>query len=233
MLPRIWPATRIDVMADAAFPSAHRAELDGWVLRADPGTHRRNRSVWGRDADANGLADRIARVEAWYGGLGLPARFQLTPATRPGGLEHELERRGYVVDGPSGVWIGDLAPLARDGTDVAIDESAGDAWLALSGADPAVVERVRVPSAYARSEVAAARGALDGEWLGVYEVATLPEARRRGAATTIMAALATWGLARGARRAYMLVEDRNSAAHALYARLGFSRAYGYRYRVQR
>src|SRR5215210_2455964 len=96
-------AARIDVMADAAFPPAHRADLDGWILRADSGTHRRNRSVWGREAGVDGLGDRIARAEEWYAGLGLPTRFQLTPATRPDGLEHELERRGYGVDAPSGV----------------------------------------------------------------------------------------------------------------------------------
>jgi N-acetylglutamate synthase len=235
MLPAMALASRIDSMADAAFPPALRAELDGWILRADAEparSHRRNRSVWGRDADHDGLGDRIARAEAWYAGLGLPARFQITPATRPDGLEHELERRGYVVDGPSGVWIGEVAPLARGGAGVAIAERPDDAWLALSGADPAVLERVRVPCAYARSDVAAARGALHGEWLGIYEVTTLADARRRGAATTIMAALATWGLARGARHAYLLVLDDNGAANALYARLGISRAYGYRYRVQ-
>ena len=78
---------------------------------------------------------------------------------------------------------------------------------------------------------AAARAALQGEWLGIYEVATLPEARRRGAARAILAALAGWGLERGARRAYLLVTGSNAPANALYARLGFSRAYGYRYRI--
>ena len=224
-------AQRIDAMADRAFPPAHRADLEGWVLRADGGTHRRNRSVWARAGE--GLPDRIARAEEWYAAHGLPARFQITPASRPGGLDDELQARGYGIEAPSAVWTGDLAPLARDGGHVAIAERADEAWLALSGADAAVLERVRVPSAYVRSEVAAARGALDGEWLGIYEVATLPEARRRGAATAVIAALAAWGMARGAWRAYLMVEEDNSAAHGLYARLGFSRAYRYAYRLSR
>ena len=224
-------ASQMDALADAAFPPAHRAALDGWVLRADPSSHRRSRSVWGRAGEDGDLDERIARAEEWYASHGLPARFQLTPATRPAGLEPELAERGYEFDCPSGVWIGELGALPADGARVAIAERADDAWLALSGADRAVLERVRVACAYARSEVAAARGALDGEWLGIYEVATLREARRQGAASAVVAALAAWGAARGARRAYMLVEEDNAPAHALYARLGFRRAYGYCYRV--
>jgi N-acetylglutamate synthase len=235
MLSGMSLAARIDAMADAAFPPAEHEELDGWVLRADAEParpHRRNRSVWSRGGGAEGLAERIARAEAWYAERGLPARFQLTPASRPDGLERALAQRGYVVDGPSAVWVGDLAPLRGDGAGVAISERPDRPWLALSGADAAVLGRVRVPCAYARSAVAAARATLDGEWIGIYEVATPPEARRRGAATALMAAVAGWGLERGARRAYLMVLEDNAPAHALYARLGFSRAYGYRYLVR-
>ena len=94
------------------------------------------------------------------------------------------------------------------------------------------LDRVRIPCAYARSEAAAGRGTLHGEWLGIYELATLPEARRRGAASAIVGALAAWGAARGARPAYLMVEEGNAPAHAMYARLGIRRAYGYSYRVR-
>jgi GNAT superfamily N-acetyltransferase len=225
-------AERIDVLADAAFPPEHRTELDGWILRADPGTHRRNRSVWAREApEGDGLARRIARVEEWYAAHGLAARFQVTPASRPEGLEGALLNRGYQVEAPSAAWVGGLDGLAGDAGPVAISERLDDRWLALSGATRDVLERVRVPCAYARSEVAAARGALQGEWLGIYEVATLPVARRRGAASAVIAALAAWGAARGARRAYLLVTEDNTPAHALYARLGMRRAYTYGYRI--
>jgi ribosomal protein S18 acetylase RimI-like enzyme len=225
-------AERIDAMADAAFPPAQRAGLGGWILRADPATHRRTRSVWAREDDGDDLSGRITRAEEWYAEHGLSARFQLTPASRPAGLEDELARRGYAVESPSAVWTGELGAIADDDGDVAVADRFDDRWLQLSGADTAVLERVGVPCGYARSPLAAARGALQGDWLGIFEVATLPQARRRGAASAVVAALAAWGCARGARRAYMLVREDNAPAHALYARLGFSRAYAYRYRVR-
>jgi ribosomal protein S18 acetylase RimI-like enzyme len=231
MLWAVTLAAHIDAMADAAFPPAHRAELGGWMLRADPSDHRRNRSVWARAADGDGLAARIAEVEAWYAGHGLPARFQITPASAPADLDAALEARGYAVENPSGVWVGDLERLGGPQGPVAVAERPDARWWELSGADAGVLARVEVPCAYARSEVAAARAALQGQWLGIYEVATLPEARRRGAARAILAALAGWGLERDARRAYLLVTGSNAPANALYARLGFSRAYGYCYRI--
>jgi len=231
MLWAVMLAARIDRMADAAFPPARREEVGGWVLRADVSEHRRSRSVWPRASDRGAVEDRLARVEEWYAELGLPSRFQVTPASQPAGLEALLDARGYAVDGPSAVWVGDLASLAAAAGDVAIADRPDERWLRISGGDAVVLERVRVPCAYARSEVAAGRGALAGTWLGIYELATLPEARRRGAATAIVGALAAWGLARGARRAYMLVTEDNLPAHALYARLGFRRAYRYSYRV--
>ena len=227
-------AERIDALADAAFPPEHRTELDGWILRADRGTHRRNRSVWAREApEGDGLGRRIARAEEWYAARGLAARFQLTPASRPTDLEGALLERGYEVEAPSAAWVADLDALAGDAGPVAIRERLDDRWLALSGAEREVLERVRIPCAYARSEVAAARGTLQDEWLGIYEVVTLPVARRRGAASAVVAALAAWGAARGARQAYLLVTEDNAPAHALYARLGMRRAYRYGYRIPR
>jgi GNAT superfamily N-acetyltransferase len=55
--------------------------------------------------------------------------------------------------------------------------------------------------------------------------------RRRGAASSILAALAGWAQAGGAARAYLQVVEANEPAVRLYARAGFATLYGYHYRV--
>jgi N-acetylglutamate synthase len=60
---------------------------------------------------------------------------------------------------------------------------------------------------------------------------TRPEARRRGAATSVLHALASWAIDKGADRMYLQVEAANDAARQLYVRAGFETAYRYHYRV--
>jgi GNAT superfamily N-acetyltransferase len=73
----------------------------------------------------------------------------------------------------------------------------------------------------------------DGEWLGIYSMATRPEARRRGLATAVLRELARTGRELGAARGYLQTERTNAASHALYGRVGFAIAYGYHYRTKR
>src|SRR4030095_1297320 len=81
--------------------------------------------------------------------------------------------------------------------------------------------------------VAVARGTVTGpaRWHGVALVQTAPEHRRRGLARHVMRALAHWALRRGATRAYLQVEEGNTAAIAMYRRLGFTTHHTYLTRV--
>ncbi len=80
-------------------------------------------------------------------------------------------------------------------------------------------------------EIAAiGRGVIDDEWLGVSAVEVAPDLRRRGLATAVMQALWRWGAAAGAQRCYVQVSSDNTAAVALYERLGYWRHHDYRYR---
>jgi ribosomal protein S18 acetylase RimI-like enzyme len=76
---------------------------------------------------------------------------------------------------------------------------------------------------------AAGRGVVDSGWLGIFNMATLPAFRRRGAASAILAALAKWASSLGATNSYLQLEADNAAAPALYEKAGFTTAYEYSY----
>ncbi|HEY3182704.1 MAG TPA: GNAT family N-acetyltransferase [Gaiellaceae bacterium] len=217
-------------------------ELDGWRLRFAHGLTGRANSVWPNGYGVLPLAEKIARVEAWYAHRGLPARFQLTDAARPVQLAGALEARGYRQPAPSvSVETAALPATPTGGADVR--EELDDEWLALwAGSrrfdDLGVARALLLGSpghtAFARiGEVAIGRGvAVDG-WLGVTSMVTVPEARRRGHAREILGVLVAWGRDRGCTRAVLQVESTNAPARALYAGFGFRPSHEYRYVVAR
>ena len=78
--------------------------------------------------------------------------------------------------------------------------------------------------------LAIARGSVDEGWIGVTAVEVDADQRRQGLATAVMRAILDWGRGHAARsRAYLQVAEDNTAALALYDRLGFARHHGYHY----
>jgi GNAT superfamily N-acetyltransferase len=219
--------------------------VGGWRLRFSGGAGRRANSVLpNAEAGGLGLDERIALAERFYAGRGWPARFQLSPAARPAGLDDALAARGYAVEARSEVHVAALAEvLARSdaGADgAAVLETPDPEWLAAwPGGSPLAADllgRIGPPAAYALlrrdgEPVAVGRAVAERGWLGVFGMATRPEARRTGAATAILGALARWGVAAGAERAYLQVEAGNDPALALYAGAGFRLHHRYLYRV--
>ncbi|MBX6722464.1 MAG: GNAT family N-acetyltransferase, partial [Dactylosporangium sp.] len=90
------------------------------------------------------------------------------------------------------------------------------------------VDQVRFAAAYGDRELlGTARGVVTGEWLGISLVGVAPHARRGGLARRMTHALVRWGRELGAPRAYLQVEEENTAAVALYAGLGFTTHHTY------
>jgi GNAT superfamily N-acetyltransferase len=102
-------------------------------------------------------------------------------------------------------------------------------------AEHRLLETVGAPSAYATAlldgrPAAVGRAVLDDGWAGVLGMATLPDARRRGAATAVLAALAGWAADRDGVHLYLQVSAASSSAAALYRRAGFAPVCAYHYR---
>jgi ribosomal protein S18 acetylase RimI-like enzyme len=249
-------ARELEEIAANAWPASIVQHVDGWRLRATPGTGaRRSNSVLPLGGHGRiPVDDKLAIADEFYGERGLPVRFQLSPAADPPTLDDLLAQRGYEVDIRVDIQVADLAEVtarsARQGvasTD-SLDPEPGDEWLDVLLAitargeretfRAAVLDRIAPPARYAAVRhgdriVAVGMGVIERGWLGIFSMATVPEARRRGAATTVLHMLAKAGANLGATRAYLQTESTNDAAHTLYEGLGFSTAYGYHWRTKR
>ncbi|MCI0157201.1 GNAT family N-acetyltransferase [Leifsonia shinshuensis] len=235
----------LDRLADRGWPALETEQLGGWTLRASGGVTNRANSVLA-SAEAPDLDDAIGRAEAWYSERGLPAVFQVSPASPPG-LAVALARRHYREHSPTDILVAGSEAVAR----TASSRSSGvvadvappgwlDTWWEVDGRggdrERETVARILSggPALYAWSgdpaaPDAVARLALVGEWGGLYAVATLPRARRRGLARSLAGALAVAASDRGVENLWLQVLADNAAAHALYAELGFVQVSGYSY----
>ena len=241
----------LEEAAFRAWPAEEVVELSGWRLRFTRGVTRRANSVWPNEwRDEKPLAERVEAVEAFAASRGIAPSFQLTSAAQPTELDAWLAGRGYVVDAPVIVMTRDLEGLddgrqsrrrndrARDPERrLAVRRHRTRPVRPVSRALSGILARIGTRGAFALSRtndgpVAVGLGVVDGAWLGIFDMMTVSEARRRGAARSILSALAAWGSKHGALAAYLQVERDNAPARALYSSTGFMPAYEYHYRTK-
>ncbi|PZG22280.1 GNAT family N-acetyltransferase [Nonomuraea aridisoli] len=234
-----------DLLVHEAWPAYEQQSHDGWLLRYAGGVTKRANSVLALNTPAD-LDGAIRAAEAFYGERGARCVFSVGPgATR--GLDEELERRGYELVDPTCIMA--RPPEAGPETEGAPDKEVRiedrpwhgwlETWWAVDGRyDDGVkaAERVctGVPAWYAAFEedgvaLAVGRAVPQGDTLGIYCMATLPEARRRGLARMVLRALTQHA---GTASAYLVVTARNEGAQALYRSEGFELAARYHYRVR-
>ena len=243
---------RLEQAAANALPPALFQLDEGWRLRVDAGGPRRTNSALAEyDLLNTPLGEKIDRAEAFYARLGQPARFQLCPASQPSSLDDLLAARGYRYSSGAAVQRATLTKvLARvvkqNIPDAVIDPKPTTDWLSLYAQSAGVEARVlkarrtlfqRIPSPTAFVTVRLAGipasvglGVVERGQLGVFNMATLPSLRRRGAARGVIHALAIWGAQADAKVMYLQVAEENLSARALYTQLGFETLYAYHYR---
>ncbi|MFE4468009.1 GNAT family N-acetyltransferase [Leifsonia sp. NPDC056824] len=237
----------LDRLADRGWPALEREELGGWTLRAADGVTNRANSVL-TCGEVPDVEAAIERAERWYRERGIPAVFQVSPATAPA-LVAALAAREYREHSQTDILVADRAEVvAAAAADTAAPISTSDTpppgwlatWWAVDGrggdAERDIVARILNAGAAlyawagpAEAPDAVARLALAEDWAGLYAVATLPAARRRGLARALAVALADEAGGRGVRHLWLQVLADNAGAHALYSGLGFRPASQYAY----
>ncbi|GAA3808631.1 GNAT family N-acetyltransferase [Sphaerisporangium flaviroseum] len=235
-----------DALVHRAWPAPYQEDLDGWVLRHADGVTKRANSVlpWAEPEDLDAAVDA---AEKFYAERGLPCVFSMGPRAAPG-LDQMLAGRGYRVVDETAYMTTSMAeepePAAHE---VKIADRPAEEWLATWWAvdgrfgEDGLRGAGRIlrgtPASYAAvhqdgKPVAVGRSVLQGGTLGIYCMATLPGARRRGLGRSVLRALLAHGRARGATNAYLVVVAANSAAVALYTKEGFTLSGRYHYRVR-
>lgn len=235
-----------------ALPAEHVEHVGGWWLR------RTASSSWWigtvlphNDAGRDDLPRMISAAERFYAGFGVATRFQISPGACPADLDATLAERGYRRGSQMSLQAAatvDVQGRARpDGLSVRLNEIPTTAWFEVwyavhgHGSDPRteweMLGRVTQPSGYAGvvagdEVVAVGRATADADWAGVFGMATLPEARGKGAARDILATLADWAGAHGADGMYLQVESDNDPALQLYGSTCFTEVCGYHYRTE-
>jgi ribosomal protein S18 acetylase RimI-like enzyme len=209
----------LDRLAARAFAASEQERAGGWLLRADAAEPLRRLN----SALPIGLPMDIDVVEDWYRSRGLRPRVMVTPESDLEVLDADLAARGYEVEVPADILVGDPFEV--------LDR--------LDGAAHRVVPTELVaPAAALRSgeeivQLGAADGAgratvvLQDGWSLILALEVAPEARRQGIASALVRA---WARVAEGRGLYLQVRQDNAAGHALYEAAGFTRSHAYHYR---
>lgn len=245
-------AAELQERAARAVPAESGERVGEWWLRHAPGCSWWIASVLphgGHDASPAELAALIDAAEAYTAAREMPTLLQMTPEAVAPQLDALLEARGYERQVPVSLqtaMTSEVLALTRGSSlRVRVDKHPTrewfDAWTAVVGGDPEprwrLLQRITEPSAYASVEigdetVAVGRAVAEDGWAGIFNMATRPEARGKGAAGAVIAALADWAAANDAPRMYLQVEHENEGALRLYGRAGFSELFPFYFRVK-
>ncbi|MEZ0384143.1 GNAT family N-acetyltransferase [Mycobacterium sp. pW045] len=214
----------VEHAAALAWPGSEHQWLDGWLLRAGPGTALATNSAVPLDMFAH--TSTIPAIIDWYARrdlaptLAVPERLLRLPEDIPA----RLEIRTLVGELTAGSAPEQVTLTDRPGPDWPADDPVGPLTAVVNG------ELVFASIA----GVAIGRGAVtqapDGaRWLGVTALWVAEDRRRQGHGRAICTALHAWGAERGAARGYAQVRSDDAGAFEFCEALGFAGQHRTRY----
>jgi len=217
------PSVRQRVSARAAeshaaplWPGVVREALGEWELRCEPQPVgrllKRANSCLAMGDPGIPFPAAVDAVRSFYADRGRDVLVQVEAGSS---VESEFLAAGWSVlpQGESELLLASIARVRRGLRVSEPIELSADEARAVAGLD----------------DLATGRAALDGDWLGLYDLRVAPEHRRRGHALAVLARLLEWGAEQGATTAWLHVETDNVPALALYESVGFAPHHTCRY----
>ncbi|MBB5871677.1 ribosomal protein S18 acetylase RimI-like enzyme [Allocatelliglobosispora scoriae] len=231
----------LELAAARAWPAPVSERLGDWWLRSAEGFTGRANSALPVGDPGLPLPAALDAVAEFYRGLGRTPLIDVPqPLAQP--VADAALKAGWLPDCTvlvQSTALDALIAATPDGAACTLHDGPSDDELALIAGSrgplpPAAlhvltaVDRLTF-ARYAEEGrlLARGRGTVTDGWLGLYGIETVPSARRRGLAQSVIGRLARWGAQQGAERAFLQVESSNETAIALYARLGFATHHRY------
>ncbi|MFW9870060.1 MAG: GNAT family N-acetyltransferase [Candidatus Thorarchaeota archaeon] len=239
----------LELLASHCWPAREIVTYKGWKIHWDQGVTWRANSVlpneWDSNIDVESVVDYVISL---YQEKSTPPAFKISPASQPKGLDKILESKGFqkrMITNVQTVPIDtvsclrplipvDLFSVTEDSLDTLMHRSERGK-LAID-VRREIIHRIRGRKNIARVSMhgniaGVGLGVVEGDWLGLFSIRTMPEYKRQGVAWSVSCALAMWGEDLGAKNAFLQVEEENEAAKTLYESMGFKTLYTYWYRI--
>lgn len=219
-----FDAREVELHVASLWPQLTSEPLGTWLLRATPPfggrLRRRGNSALAMDSPSIPLPDAAAAVRSFYVELGQQPLIQVQADSA---LEAALAPLGFTPlgDGDAHCQVTLVSRALRSCNTLlgALPRRSNDVEEHRTSCDiEEDGDRIRVSL---DGGTATGEAVLDGDWLGIHDVAVDPAHRRQGLASQVLAELLDWGASRGARIAWLHVETDNRAGIAAYERIGF------------
>lgn len=229
-------------------PAIRTHLYDGWVLRFADGYTKRANSVNPLYYSILPIGEKISFCEEIYANQCLPTVFKLTPASIKD-LDIILETNGYKKVTPTSIMVKALPLSNRVTTKTIINQQLSKAWqdnyFSLSGIiDSRKIQAATLIQSNIQNKilcgmledngkvVACGLCVVERGYAGLYDIIVDSSYRNSGYGYDICTSLLNAATHLGAKTAYLQVIDDNTAAIALYLKLGFKNLYGYWYRIK-
>lgn len=206
-------AREAELHTAALFPPVEVVPLGAWSIRWEPRPvgrlRKRANSCLAMGSPGMPTAEALDRVAAFYSSR---EREPLVQVEQDSDVEREVGAAGWrPVPGDAAFLVASVAQVRRR-------LPAGDLPLTVDGTHGLV----DVPAAVGRS-------GIDGDWIGLHDLAVDPAHRRQGLARRVIATLLEHAAEQGVGTAWLHVETDNEPALALYDSLGFAEHHRCRY----
>jgi ribosomal protein S18 acetylase RimI-like enzyme len=232
-----------------AWPSLQQILYDGWILRFANGHTKRANSVNPVYKGSQNVYEKIKRCQEVYSSKNLTTIFRITPLARPENLDEILKASGFEKKDISCVQVKDLEvfqpqPIStiRFWTKFSQEWLENFAYLREIPLEEqellkSILHNIASEKCFAvlikdNQVVACGLGVLENQYIGLFEIITAKDKRRKGYGRELILSILSWAKNKGATKAYLQVVVTNEAALKLYSDLGFQEIYQYFYRIK-